>query len=61
MRTTSGWPGCRWLPPLAVDPYHTNRVTGSFVVIDEPTNATVAAAMVGQPPVDGGAHLDQGS
>lgn len=47
--------------PLAVDPYHTNRVTGSFVVIDEPTNATVAAAMVGQPPVDGGAHLDQGS
>ncbi len=29
--------------PLAVDPYRANRVTGSFVVIDEQTNATVAA------------------
>jgi len=37
--------------PLAVDPYRVNRVTGSFVIIDESTNATVAAAMVGQPPV----------
>jgi sulfate adenylyltransferase subunit 1 len=35
--------------PLAVDPYQTNRVTGSFVVIDEQTNATVAAGMVGMP------------
>jgi sulfate adenylyltransferase large subunit len=35
--------------PLAVDPYHANRVTGSFVVIDEQTNATVAAGMVGTP------------
>ncbi|HEY5025499.1 MAG TPA: GTP-binding protein [Acidimicrobiales bacterium] len=35
--------------PLAVDPYQANRVTGSFVVIDEQTNATVAAGMVGVP------------
>jgi sulfate adenylyltransferase subunit 1 len=41
--------------PLAVDPYGANRVTGSFVVIDEHTNATVAAAMVG-PPALGGAE-----
>ncbi len=35
--------------PLAVDPYGTNRVTGSFVLIDEATNATLAACMVGAP------------
>jgi sulfate adenylyltransferase subunit 1 (EFTu-like GTPase family) len=35
--------------PLAVDPYRANRVTGSFVVIDENTHATVAAGMVGTP------------
>jgi sulfate adenylyltransferase subunit 1 (EFTu-like GTPase family) len=35
--------------PLAVDPYRVNRVTGSFVVIDDQTNATVAAGMVGSP------------
>ena len=35
--------------PLAVDPYRSNRVTGGFVVIDEQTNATVAAGMVGAP------------
>jgi sulfate adenylyltransferase large subunit len=35
--------------PLAVDPYRVNRVTGSFVVIDEDTSATVAAGMVGTP------------
>jgi sulfate adenylyltransferase large subunit len=33
--------------PLAVDPYRSNRVTGSFVLIDEVTNATLAAGMVG--------------
>ncbi len=37
--------------PLAVDPYATNRVTGSFVLIDEATNATLAACMVGTPPL----------
>ncbi|MHB8593012.1 MAG: sulfate adenylyltransferase subunit 1 [Acidimicrobiales bacterium] len=35
--------------PLAVDSYQRNRVTGSFVVIDDATNATVAAGMVGVP------------
>ena len=35
--------------PLAVDPYRTNRVTGSFVLVDESTNATLAACMVGSP------------
>ncbi len=35
--------------PLAVDPYRSNRVTGSFVMIDDQTNATVAAGMVGVP------------
>jgi sulfate adenylyltransferase large subunit len=35
--------------PLAVDPYRVNRVTGSFVVMDEDTSATVAAGMVGLP------------
>jgi len=35
--------------PIAVDPYHRNRITGSFVLIDELTNATVAAGMVGRP------------
>jgi bifunctional enzyme CysN/CysC len=34
--------------PLAVDDYRDNRVTGSFVLIDEVTNATVAAGMVGR-------------
>jgi len=33
--------------PLVVDDYREDRVTGSFVLIDEVTNATVAAGMVG--------------
>jgi sulfate adenylyltransferase subunit 1 len=33
---------------MAVDDYRSNRVTGSFVLIDEATNATVAAGMVGR-------------
>ncbi len=32
---------------LVVDDYSEDRVTGSFVLIDEVTNATVAAGMVG--------------
>ena len=32
--------------PLAVDSYSTNRITGSFVLIDPVTNLTVAAGMV---------------
>jgi sulfate adenylyltransferase large subunit len=32
--------------PLAVDPYASNRTTGSFVLIDPISNATVAAGMI---------------
>jgi bifunctional enzyme CysN/CysC len=32
--------------PLALDAYRSNRRTGSFILIDEATNATVAAGMV---------------
>lgn len=34
--------------PLVVDDYRDNRVTGSFVLIDPVSNATVAAGMVGR-------------
>ena len=34
------------LQPLSLDAYTTNRTTGSFVLIDPETNATVAAGMV---------------
>ncbi|MGH2854787.1 MAG: sulfate adenylyltransferase subunit 1 [Solirubrobacteraceae bacterium] len=33
--------------PLAFDPYRVNRRTGSFILIDETTNETVGAGMVG--------------
>jgi hypothetical protein len=32
--------------PIFFDPYHTNRVTGSFILIDPISNATVAAGMI---------------
>jgi bifunctional enzyme CysN/CysC len=32
--------------PLAVDPYDSNRRTGCFILIDEPTNGTVGAGMI---------------
>ena len=32
--------------PLVVDAYAANRFTGSFVLIDEATNATLGAGMV---------------
>ena len=32
--------------PLAVDPYTENRATGSFILIDQATNGTVAAGMI---------------
>ncbi len=32
--------------PLFVDKYHRNRATGSFILVDESTNNTVAACMV---------------
>ncbi len=36
--------------PLLVDSYAENRTTGSFILIDEDTNATVGAGMVAEPP-----------
>ncbi len=32
--------------PLVVDPYRANRTTGSFILVDEATNDTLAAGMV---------------
>jgi bifunctional enzyme CysN/CysC len=32
--------------PLAIDPYRANRRTGSFILIDEGSNATVGAGMI---------------
>ena len=37
LRTTS---------PIMLDPYHQNRTTGAFILIDETTNVTVAAGMI---------------
>ena len=34
--------------PLFVDPYQANRQTGSFILVDESTNKTVAAGMIGR-------------
>jgi bifunctional enzyme CysN/CysC len=39
----------RTATPLAVDPYESDRITGSFVLIDERSFATIAAGMVGPP------------
>ena len=38
--------------PVSFDPYRQNRETGSFIVIDRYSNATVAAGMVISAPVD---------
>ncbi len=43
----------RTATPLAVDRYEVDRITGSFVLIDERTLATVAAGMVGAPRLHG--------
>ena len=32
--------------PLFVNPYGLNRATGSFILIDEATNQTMAAGMI---------------
>ena len=32
--------------PLAIDPYDTNRITGSFILIDEATSATAGAGLI---------------
>jgi sulfate adenylyltransferase large subunit len=36
----------RLAEPLCLDPYEANRVTGSFILVDEATNDTVGAGMV---------------
>ncbi len=36
----------RTTTPLLYDPYRVNRATGSFILVDEATNATVAAGML---------------
>jgi bifunctional enzyme CysN/CysC len=46
----------RTAAPLAVDRYADNRSTGSFILIDETTNATVAAGMVVEAVRDGGSR-----
>jgi sulfate adenylyltransferase large subunit len=38
------------MSPLAFDPYERNRYTGGFILVDEATNATVAAGMMLEPP-----------
>jgi bifunctional enzyme CysN/CysC len=38
--------GLRTTAPVFVDDYHRNRTTGSFILVDEQTNATVAAGMI---------------
>ena len=35
--------------PLIFDGYATNRLTGSFILIEQGTNATVAAGMLSAP------------
>jgi sulfate adenylyltransferase large subunit len=41
-----GLVGIESIQPLTVDSYSTNRITGSFVLIDAVNNATVAAGMI---------------
>jgi bifunctional enzyme CysN/CysC len=41
----------RLAAPIAFDPYRANRTTGSFVLVDGRTNATVAAGMITGAPV----------
>jgi bifunctional enzyme CysN/CysC len=45
--------------PLAFDAYRRNRYTGSFILVDEATNHTVAAGMIQEPAKSvPGAHDD---
>ena len=37
--------------PLVCDDYSVNRATGNFILINESTNATVAAGMIGDPKI----------
>lgn len=42
---------------IAVDPYHENRYTGSFIIIDKYNNSTVGAGMIISS-IEGFAHLE---
>ena len=42
----SGRIAIRTSAPLMFDSYAKNRITGSFILIDEATNETVAAGMI---------------
>jgi bifunctional enzyme CysN/CysC len=44
----------RTTAPIIYDPYAVNRTTGSFILVDEATNATVAAGMLLAPRVPSG-------
>jgi sulfate adenylyltransferase large subunit len=44
----------RTTAPLCFDAYRRNRYTGSFILVDEATNATVAAGMIQEPPKNTG-------
>lgn len=39
----------RTMAPIVYDPYRRNRTTGSFILVDESTNATVGAGMLTEP------------
>jgi bifunctional enzyme CysN/CysC len=43
--------------PLVFDKYADSRGTGSFILIDESTNETVGAGMIGRPPFIGAAGI----
>jgi sulfate adenylyltransferase subunit 1 len=43
---------------IAVDPYHENRYTGSFIIIDKYTNSTVGAGMIIES-IEGFAKLEE--
>ncbi len=43
---TSAASGCARRRRCYFDPYAQNRITGSFVLVDEQTNNTVAAGMI---------------
>ena len=44
-----GYIRLRTARPLVFDGYSTNRLTGSFILIEQGTNATVAAGMLSAP------------
>jgi len=48
----------RTTTPLIYDPYVQNRTTGSFILVDETTNATVAAGMLVAPSAPAGGTWD---